>query len=153
MIRRPSRSTRTDTLFPYTTLFRSAVEPCLHIKKAFEADDLARFVKADQIAHPAKQRNVGDAVVSPHHPVAPREPLVEDTEQPRRLGCIAVARTLVLIGLTGEFVEEAQLTEHRPHSAHLTHHPLDRFVAVFRIGGDDLSNLLDLKAKRLNFSN
>src|SRR3546814_8126246 len=27
MIRRPPRSTRTDTLFPYTTLFRSAKEP------------------------------------------------------------------------------------------------------------------------------
>src|SRR3546814_2251680 len=27
MIRRPPRSTRTDTLFPYTTLFRS--QPCL----------------------------------------------------------------------------------------------------------------------------
>src|SRR3546814_10780013 len=26
MIRRPPRSTRTDTLFPYTTLFRSAVK-------------------------------------------------------------------------------------------------------------------------------
>src|SRR3546814_7721545 len=26
MIRRPPRSTRTDTLFPYTTLFRSAAE-------------------------------------------------------------------------------------------------------------------------------
>src|SRR3546814_14853749 len=26
MIRRPPRSTRTDTLFPYTTLFRSTVE-------------------------------------------------------------------------------------------------------------------------------
>src|SRR3546814_10261487 len=26
MIRRPPRSTRTDTLFPYTTLFRSGVE-------------------------------------------------------------------------------------------------------------------------------
>src|SRR3546814_1425223 len=26
MIRRPPRSTRTDTLFPYTTLFRSSVE-------------------------------------------------------------------------------------------------------------------------------
>src|SRR3546814_12680966 len=26
MIRRPPRSTRTDTLFPYTTLFRSEVE-------------------------------------------------------------------------------------------------------------------------------
>src|SRR3546814_1006065 len=29
MIRRPPRSTRTDTLFPYTTLFRSA-EPAHH---------------------------------------------------------------------------------------------------------------------------
>src|SRR3546814_6515849 len=28
MIRRPPRSTRTDTLFPYTTLFRSSVLPC-----------------------------------------------------------------------------------------------------------------------------
>src|SRR3546814_2922050 len=27
MIRRPPRSTRTDTLFPYTTLFRSGLEP------------------------------------------------------------------------------------------------------------------------------
>src|SRR3546814_13230909 len=27
MIRRPPRSTRTDTLFPYTTLFRSAFSP------------------------------------------------------------------------------------------------------------------------------
>src|SRR3546814_13710939 len=27
MIRRPPRSTRTDTLFPYTTLFRSIVTP------------------------------------------------------------------------------------------------------------------------------
>src|SRR3546814_1553612 len=28
MIRRPPRSTRTDTLFPYTTLFRSIFETC-----------------------------------------------------------------------------------------------------------------------------
>src|SRR3546814_2312058 len=28
MIRRPPRSTRTDTLFPYTTLFRSACADC-----------------------------------------------------------------------------------------------------------------------------
>src|SRR3546814_6111956 len=28
MIRRPPRSTRTDTLFPYTTLFRSRRAPC-----------------------------------------------------------------------------------------------------------------------------
>src|SRR3546814_3989818 len=37
MIRRPPRSTRTDTLFPYTTLFRSAVQPSpslLHLLRA-----------------------------------------------------------------------------------------------------------------------
>src|SRR3546814_15745898 len=35
MIRRPPRSTRTDTLFPYTTLFRSA--------SADDAEDVALF--------------------------------------------------------------------------------------------------------------
>src|SRR3546814_7853351 len=30
MIRRPPRSTRTDTLFPYTTLFRSRQTSCRH---------------------------------------------------------------------------------------------------------------------------
>src|SRR3546814_5472435 len=34
MIRRPPRSTRTDTLFPYTTLFRSALRE--HRNKAYE---------------------------------------------------------------------------------------------------------------------
>src|SRR3546814_11026422 len=34
MIRRPPRSTRTDTLFPYTTLFRSHVNYC---DSAYEA--------------------------------------------------------------------------------------------------------------------
>src|SRR3546814_7612120 len=31
MIRRPPRSTRTDTLFPYTTLFRSWLDRCGHM--------------------------------------------------------------------------------------------------------------------------
>src|SRR3546814_11692857 len=39
MIRRPPRSTRTDTLFPYTTLFRSAKAE-LAVSK--DRDDLAR---------------------------------------------------------------------------------------------------------------
>src|SRR3546814_12427553 len=34
MIRRPPRSTRTDTLFPYTTLFRSAV--CMEVNRSFK---------------------------------------------------------------------------------------------------------------------
>src|SRR3546814_16207206 len=36
MIRRPPRSTRTDTLFPYTTLFRSAWETFPEYLKAVE---------------------------------------------------------------------------------------------------------------------
>src|SRR3546814_11295123 len=37
MIRRPPRSTRTDTLFPYTTLFRSAVLDEIDIGAVVEA--------------------------------------------------------------------------------------------------------------------
>src|SRR3546814_1661861 len=33
MIRRPPRSTRTDTLFPYTTLFRSLLDALAHLGK------------------------------------------------------------------------------------------------------------------------
>src|SRR3546814_2742417 len=39
MIRRPPRSTRTDTLFPYTTLFRSAhLLQCLVVRKIEHAN-------------------------------------------------------------------------------------------------------------------
>src|SRR3546814_1443823 len=37
MIRRPPRSTRTDTLFPYTTLFRSVLLPTERREKEFYA--------------------------------------------------------------------------------------------------------------------
>src|SRR3546814_17995585 len=38
MIRRPPRSTRTDTLFPYTTLFRSGLD-----------EDTAAFISPDNV--------------------------------------------------------------------------------------------------------
>src|SRR3546814_11748686 len=43
MIRRPPRSTRTDTLVPYTTLFRSA------ITSDFRQGDEAKFQKTFQV--------------------------------------------------------------------------------------------------------
>src|SRR3546814_4721595 len=43
MIRRPPRSTRTDTLFPYTTLFRSYREAILQLARC-KLDDLLQFV-------------------------------------------------------------------------------------------------------------
>src|SRR3546814_18716983 len=39
MIRRPPRSTRTDTLFPYTTLFRSSHEPGIPAFSIFIPED------------------------------------------------------------------------------------------------------------------
>src|SRR3546814_16589808 len=47
MIRRPPRSTRTDTLFPYTTLFRSAV---LHRIAVVADDEFEQVVGEDRIA-------------------------------------------------------------------------------------------------------
>src|SRR3546814_10018353 len=41
MIRRPPRSTRTDTLFPYTTLFRSAIAPGGYLATALHVVDRA----------------------------------------------------------------------------------------------------------------
>src|SRR3546814_10907941 len=38
MIRRPPRSTRTDTLFPYTTLFRSEDKPMIALQQAQVGD-------------------------------------------------------------------------------------------------------------------
>src|SRR3546814_2512400 len=42
MIRRPPRSTRTDTLFPYTTLFRSQAEHQARQRRAHEVGKAAR---------------------------------------------------------------------------------------------------------------
>src|SRR3546814_4876979 len=53
MIRRPPRSTRTDTLFPYTTLFRSLGIFALVILAHHVVVDVARFA--------VLQRAVGEA--------------------------------------------------------------------------------------------
>src|SRR3546814_5521587 len=54
MIRRPPRSTRTDTLFPYTTLFRSPIA-------------LGRFL-GSRVAQPHQR---GDAVFVVEHRLSP----------------------------------------------------------------------------------
>src|SRR3546814_1053854 len=60
MIRRPPRSTRTDTLFPYTTLFRSTDDPILRTYRftnSFRAADsisqyLIREIQYDSARSP-----------------------------------------------------------------------------------------------------
>src|SRR3546814_5802285 len=46
MIRRPPRSTRTDTLFPYTTLFRSNPEAAFDLLRPFFRDQRREHVCA-----------------------------------------------------------------------------------------------------------
>src|SRR3546814_15440908 len=50
MLRRPPRSTRTDTLFPYTTLFRSPVErrQSLHRVRRGRADEAVELLRPDR---------------------------------------------------------------------------------------------------------
>src|SRR3546814_3700364 len=56
MIRRPPRSTRTDTLFPYTTLFRSVQ---LRVRGVQFVADAVESV-ADAVADEAHGRDAGD---------------------------------------------------------------------------------------------
>src|SRR3546814_14597981 len=56
MIRRPPRSTRTDTLFPYTTLFRSWLREngleCAHVNKVAEGrPHIVDLIKNGEIAY------------------------------------------------------------------------------------------------------
>src|SRR3546814_11950543 len=54
MIRRPPRSTRTDTLFPDTTLFRSQVPPRQSLAACGESTHQAQ---ASRPPNPSKRRN------------------------------------------------------------------------------------------------
>src|SRR3546814_8478113 len=78
MIRRPPRSTRTDTLFPYTTLFRSKAgrrRPAFFIERFIATSPsgvgraplrdapLLRRAAFDQILRPERSRQIGRAHV------------------------------------------------------------------------------------------
>src|SRR3546814_15236541 len=62
MIRRPPRSTRTDTLFPYTTLFRSQFDRRLGVDDIVEIDDRALL---DQRLPQMLEIHLGHAVPVP----------------------------------------------------------------------------------------
>src|SRR3546814_10091259 len=64
MIRRPPRSTRTDTLFPYTTLFRS-IEP-----KVGTDGGMIRVVSAAVIAPMTKNSTIAATIVASVYAIA-----------------------------------------------------------------------------------
>src|SRR3546814_6114273 len=55
MIRRPPRSTRTDTLFPYTTLFRSPPDPDRRNRRLYRGRPADRRL-ANHPGHPPQRR-------------------------------------------------------------------------------------------------
>src|SRR3546814_10003838 len=64
MIRRPPRSTRTDTLFPYTTLFRSYVVDFLpKVKLEVVVDDNMAERVVEAIAAAAQTGRIGDGKI------------------------------------------------------------------------------------------
>src|SRR3546814_3300492 len=63
MIRRPPRSTRTDTLFPYTTLFRSHN---LHLEaERAIGNDRTNIARADEAQRLGRQLNAHEAILFP----------------------------------------------------------------------------------------
>src|SRR3546814_4564454 len=56
MIRRPPRSTRTDTLFPYSTLFRSVVYSC-HFRRRPQPIPHARIFRCKLLQHTSCSTN------------------------------------------------------------------------------------------------
>src|SRR3546814_9002821 len=56
MIRRPPRSTRTDTLFPYTTLFRSHAEEAQRRAREFPGFEPRRDDEGPHLLSPDGQR-------------------------------------------------------------------------------------------------
>src|SRR3546814_16113536 len=71
MIRRPPRSTRTDTLFPYTTLFRSRAE-CRDGKAVQDVGDRGfRVSLGDGL--PARRADAGDGEGGRDDPVRSEE--------------------------------------------------------------------------------
>src|SRR3546814_1628006 len=67
MIRRPPRSTRTDTLFPYTTLFRSpAARPAQDVRPSEENSPPSSDARAEG-RRPTRVRDRSDPARSEEH--------------------------------------------------------------------------------------
>src|SRR3546814_8151134 len=78
MIRLPPRSTRTDTLFPYTTLFRSLNLILRHDDPRYTDED---FFDAFHLQYAAVQRLSEDLAHSMHG-LAPSDALVASSRRP-----------------------------------------------------------------------
>src|SRR3546814_2489809 len=75
MIPRPPRSTRTDTLFPYTTLFRSVPPLPRALQPAADGLDGGAGADAGDVGRPRHLRRLGLAAARAHGLAAGPQPL------------------------------------------------------------------------------
>src|SRR3546814_6169403 len=85
MIRRPPRSTRTDTLFPYTTLFRSNAEQIEACGVCFKASRHQHRYVAGNAQRPAALIEQSALRSALHDPVAVRTVAAADIGHPVRI--------------------------------------------------------------------
>src|SRR3546814_2144501 len=76
MIRRPPRSTRTDTLFPYTTLFRSRLRDRCGLERVRRGGHVGSLHRPAPRRHQPGHLGLGDAGSS--HAFAQRAPRSEE---------------------------------------------------------------------------
>src|SRR3546814_20170944 len=104
MIRRPPRSTRTDTLFPYTTLFRSRLDR-IEGRARIEPHGIDAVLDRDHPALAAASTEQGGLGLTDEQAGvgARRDGALERAEQPRLAAHHPCHRYTGLVGVTGEF--------------------------------------------------
>src|SRR3546814_15060082 len=93
MIRRPPRSTRTDTLFPYTTLFRSSERARAHLPVlgghvARDQPVIARDISGVRPARPVETALLGlrRQIIARRDVIRPRLIVVRFRGRPEQIG-------------------------------------------------------------------
>src|SRR3546814_3360820 len=120
MIRRPPRSTRTDTLFPYTTLFRSVRQPgfCQKLLERFRKPIVSTSANLSGQSAPSGPEEVTPELLNGVDYIVPVEAAsagqVNNTKNSRN----AKASTIIRLGPGGEYTLIRDRKSTRLNSSH-----------------------------------
>src|SRR3546814_1939754 len=107
MIRRPPRSTRTYTLFPYTTLFRSLAHDRRILPEQVGDGVVAELGRVD-----ALEREVVEVAAQEGVELLATEALLQELHEPGTLGVDGAGKVEVRIGQVAGLHRQARSEEH-----------------------------------------